>query len=492
MLAHTDDTSSFPGFVAAQPLYAGSRSTVFRARRIADDQPVILKVANASHTGTEEALARLRHEAAILAAICSKRVIHVDGVVMFGDEAALVEHDLGGESLDRYLARARFSLADALGLALGVAAALRDVHAAGIIHKDVNPNNIVYNARTGEIRLIDFDLATAWRTNHHGFVSPHSLEGTLRYMAPEQTGRMNRVTDSRADLYALGVTLFELVTGRLPFTDTDILSIVHAHLAVRPPAPETIDPSIPGPVSAIVMKLLAKAPEDRYQTADGLHADLRTCLDRLATAGEIGELALGQGDVAEHFELPTRLYGRAAELGVLTDAFERVCAGAVETVLVSGRSGVGKTSLARELFPRVTRERGYFLSGKFDQLRGDTPYPALVAGLDELVHHLLTETEDDLARWRDQISAAVAPNGGVVIDAIPTLRRIIGPQPAVVALDASSTRNRFHLTLQNLLQVFTTRAHPLVVFLDDMQWADPETIQLLKLVAMSGRPRPCS
>src|SRR6185436_1158448 len=156
-----------------------------------------------------------------------------------------------------------------------------DVHTAGIIHKDVTPGNIVYNAVSGQAQLIDFDVATALRTERHDFVSPGSLEGTLRYMAPEQTGRMNRVTDSRADLYALGVTLFELLTGRLPFVETDALSIVHAHVAVRPPPPETIDPTIPGPVSEIVMKLLAKAPEDRYQTAAGLLADLRTCLERL-------------------------------------------------------------------------------------------------------------------------------------------------------------------------------------------------------------------
>jgi predicted ATPase/signal transduction histidine kinase/tRNA A-37 threonylcarbamoyl transferase component Bud32 len=481
----TDPPASFPDYTAVERIYIGSRSTVYRARRAADDRPVMLKVANAGHATLGESLARLRHELGLLQAIRSDRVIRGLDVATSGHDAMLVVEDFGGESLDRYLARARFSLADALGLAIGVVAGLRDVHAAGIIHKDITPNNIVFNAATGETRLIDFDVATAWRTDHHGFVSPTTLEGTLLYMAPEQTGRMNRAIDSRADLYAFGVTLFELVTGRLPFVDTDILSIVHAHLAVRPPAPDTIDATIPRPVSAIVMRLLAKAPEDRYQTAEGLLADLETCVTRLARTGTVDDFALGSDDVTKDFELPTKLYGRSAELGVLASAFERIAAGAVETVLVSGHSGVGKTSVVRELFPQITRQRGYFLSGKFDQLRGDAPYPALVAAFDELTHHLLTQTEDELTRWREQIAAAIAPNGRIVIDAIPALERIIGAQPAVVALDAAATQGRFNLTLQKFIQVFTRRAHPLVLFLDDMQWADPESIQLLKLVALS-------
>ncbi|HEY0477799.1 MAG TPA: AAA family ATPase [Kofleriaceae bacterium] len=478
-------SSPFPGYAGIDRLHAGTRSTVYRARRIADGAPVILKVARASHAGLDESLARLRHELEILGSIRSDRVIRGHGVAVLGTDAVLVLEDAGGESLDRCLARARFSLADALGVAIGVAAALRDVHAAGIIHKDVTPGNIVFDAATGQARLIDFDLATAWRTDHDGFVSPNKLEGTLRYMAPEQTGRMNRVTDRRADLYALGVTLFELLTGRLPFLDTDVLSIVHAHLAVRPPAPDQLDPAIPRTLSAIVTRLLAKAPEDRYQTADGLLADLETCAARLAATGTIAEFAIGSHDGATRFALPTRLYGRATELGTLADAFQRTAAGAVETAVVTGHSGVGKTSVVRGLLPLVTRQRGYFLSGKFDQLRGDTPYPALVAAFDELIDHLLTETEDELARWRAQIAAAIAPNGRVVVQAIPALERVIGPQPEVVALDAAATRTRFQLTLQSFIQVFTRRAHPLVLFLDDMQWGDAESIHLLKLVAMS-------
>jgi hypothetical protein len=201
----------------------------------------------------------------------------------------------------------------------------------------------------GYVLVIDFDIATAWRTDHRGFVSPARLEGTLLYMAPEQTGRMNRATDGRADLYALGATLFEMLTGRPPFVDPDLLSIVHAHLAVRPPAPDAIDPELPRTVSAIVMKLLAKAPEDRYQTAEGLLSDLRTCAAQLATTGAIGAFALGRNDVADTLALPTRLYGRAEERRALAGAFERVCARTVETVLVAGPSGIGKTSVVREL-----------------------------------------------------------------------------------------------------------------------------------------------
>ncbi|HET9624505.1 MAG TPA: AAA family ATPase [Kofleriaceae bacterium] len=481
----TEQIPLFPDYAAIERLHVGARSTVYRGRRVVDGTPVILKIAHRGHATLGEALAVLRHELELLAAIKSDQVIRGLDVATFGGDAMLVLQDIGGESLDRYLARSRLALADALSLAIGVVAALRDVHAAGIIHKDVTPGNIVFNAATGETRLIDFDIATAWRTAETGFVSPRALEGTLRYMAPEQTGRMNRATDHRADLYAFGVTLFEMLTGRLPFTDSDTLSIVHAHLAVRPPAPHTIDPSLPRPVSAIVMKLLAKAPEDRYQTAEGLLVDLQTCLERYTLTGRIDDFALGRQDVPRQFELPSKLYGRGEELRALVKAFERCAAGAVETVLVAGRSGVGKTTLVRELFPLITRQRGYFLSGKFDQLRGETPYPALIAAFDELTHQLLTESEAELARWRDLITHALAPNAQVVIDAIPALERIIGAQPAVPALDPGATQGRFHATLQKLIQVFTRRDHPLVLFLDDMQWADADSIALLKLVALS-------
>jgi predicted ATPase/signal transduction histidine kinase/tRNA A-37 threonylcarbamoyl transferase component Bud32 len=475
----------FAGYGAIERIYEGARSVAYRARRLADDRPVILKVGHASHSTLDEALARLRHELAVLSTIKSERVNRAHEVTTIGKDAVLVVDDFGGESLERYLARGRFTLADALGLAIGVVAALRDVHAAGFIHRDIAPNNIVYNAATGQIRLIDFDIATAWRTDHQGFGAPSQLEGTLRYMAPEQTGRMNRAIDNRADLYAFGGTLFELLTGQLPFAETDLLAIVHAHLAVRPPSPDTIDRAIPPAVAAIVMKLLAKQPEDRYQTAEGLLADLRTCLEQLSTTGTVPSFPLGRDDIAKRFELPTRPYGRAAEIAVLTNAFERVATGSVEAVLVAGRSGVGKTTVARELFPLVTRARGYFLSGKFDQLRGDAPFAALVAAFDELIHLLLTESEDELARWRELITAAVGPNGQVVIDAIPALARVIGPQHPVVALDAASTQSRFNQTLQKLIQVFARRRHPLVLFLDDMQWADPESLHLLKLVMLS-------
>jgi predicted ATPase/signal transduction histidine kinase/tRNA A-37 threonylcarbamoyl transferase component Bud32 len=481
----TDQIPLFPEYAAIERLHVGARSTVYRGRGVADGTPVILKIANSSHATLGESLAKLRHELELLALVRSDHVVQALDLTTYGGEAVLVLQDFGGESLDRALARGRLPLADALGLALGVVAALRDVHAAGIIHKDVTPGNIVFNAATGETRLIDFDIATAWRTAHTGFVSPRALEGTLRYMAPEQTGRMNRATDHRADLYAFGVTLFELLTGRLPFTDTDSLSIVHAHLAVRPPAPHTLDAAIPRPVSAIVMKLLAKAPEDRYQTAEGVLVDLETCRERLTRTGRIDDFALARDDVPRQFELPSKLYGRGDELRALVKAFERCAAGAVETVLVAGHSGVGKTSMVRELFPLITRQRGYFVTGKFDQLRSETPYPALVTAFGELIHQLLTESEAELARWREQITAAIAPNGRVVVEAIPALEQILGPQPAVPALDAAATQSRFHAALSKFIQVFTRRDHPLVLFLDDMQWADSDSIQLLKLIAAS-------
>jgi predicted ATPase len=293
---------------------------------------------------------------------------------------------------------------------------------------------------------------------------------------------MNRSLDYRADLYSLGVTLYELFSGRLPHESSDPLESVHFHIAGKPAPLCDVDARIPAALSDIVMKLLQKAPEDRYQSASGLAADLRSCAEQLAMTQRIERFALATQDVVDRFEPPQKLYGREVEAGRLLEAFERIAAGSVEAVLISGHAGIGKTSLVQEIHLPITRRRGYFAAGKFDQLQQDVPFSALVDALQDLVEQLLTETEDAVLMWRQSIQAAVGVNGQVIVNVIPALELIIGPQPPVLPLPGFEAQNRFKLVFQNFIQVFARRSHPLVLFLDDMQWADAASLNLVTLI----------
>ena len=483
--APTSVEHGFPDYTIFERLHASERSAVYRARRMSDDRLVIIK-ASAPDLLPEEALVRYEREHELLGSLRSEGIITSYGVVRQADCAAIVLEDIGGISLKDHLQRGRVPMAEAIDIALAIARALRDVHTAGIVHRDVNAYNVIHNPTTRATRLIDFELATRWRMDNHGFIAPGALQGTLAYIAPEQTGRMNRRVDVRADLYSLGVTLYELFSGCLPYRGEDPTAIVHFHLAIEPPSLNQIDSNVPEVVSDIVMRLLAKAPEQRYQTAVALETDLGECARRLLETGAIERFGLSEDDVSDRFELPEKLYGREAQVASLLAAFERSAGGAVETVVASGCAGIGKTSIVRELYAPVTRRRGYFANGKFDLLWRDVSYVALVAALEDLVEQLLTENEASLARWRERILAAIAPNAQAVIDALPTVELVIGAQPPLVPLDAAAAHNRFCLTLQKFIQVFARKDHPLVLFLDDVQWADASSLNLLRMVATSA------
>jgi hypothetical protein len=390
--------------------------------------------------------------------------------------------------LKSWLARGRVSLEEGLRLAARLASIVGDVHAAQIIHKDINPHNIVYNPQTGVAKLIDFDIATQLRSEGARFSAAAGLEGTLAYIAPEQTGRMNRALDYRADLYSLGITIYELLTGVLPHDSGDPLEIVHFHIAGALTPPHVCDPQVPRVVSDIVAKLLAKAPEDRYQSAIGAAHDLAVCHEQLRTSGRIDTFPIAAHDAVDRFEPPQKLYGRSTNVDALLASFERVAKGCVEAVLVSGHAGVGKTALVQEIYEPVTRRRGYFAAGKFDQLRRDIPFSGLVNALQDLVQQLLTEDEGALADWRRAIQAAVAPNGRLLLDVLPALELIIGPQPSVPPLDAVAAQNRFNLVFKSFMKLFCTKQNaddphaPLVLFLDDMQWADPASLNLVTML----------
>src|SRR5215475_5036948 len=392
----------------------------------------------------------------------------------------LVLEDAGGEPLDRLIG-APMEVGRFLGLAIATTAAIGKLHQQGLVHRDIKPGNILVNGATGEVRLTGFGIASRLARERQSPHPPETIAGTLAYMAPEQTGRMNRSIDSRSDLYALGVTFYQMLTGALPFTAADPMEWVHCHLARRPVGPTERLKEIPGAVSAIVMKLLAKRPEDRYQTAAGLESDLRRCQTEWEALNRIDEFPLGEHDTADRLLIPEKLYGRRREVETLLASFERVVnGGAPELVLVSGYSGVGKSSVVNELQPVLVRPRGIFASGKFDQYKRDIPYSILAQAFQSLIRPLLGKSEADLAPWRDALREALGPNAGLIVDLVPEVKLIIGEPPPVPELPPQEAQRRFQLVFRQFIGVFARPEHPLALFLDDLQWLDAATLDLVE------------
>src|SRR5712692_6650169 len=391
----------------------------------------------------------------------------------------LVLEDPGGETLDRFLS-GPMEITQFLRLAFGLATALGGLHKRELIHKDVKPANVLVDPATGQIRLMGFGIASRLPRERQSPEPPEFIAGTLPYMAPEQTGRMNRSIDSRSDLYALGVTLYEMVTGTLPFTASDPMELVHAHIARQPTPPSERLNGIPGPVSAIIMKLLSKTAEERYQTAAGAESDLRRCLFEWETQNRIDEFPLGEHDTPDRLLIPEKLYGRESEIEALLAAFDRVVAGGKpELVLVSGYSGIGKSSIVNELHKPLVPPRGLFASGKFDQYKRDIPYATLAQAFQGLLRPLLSKSEAELSKWRDTLRVALDPNGQLIVDLVPELKLIMGEQPPVPEVPPQDAQRRFQLVLRRFISVFARPAHPLALFLDDLQWLDAATLDLL-------------
>jgi predicted ATPase/C4-dicarboxylate-specific signal transduction histidine kinase len=466
-----------PGYELAGLLHESARSMVWRGVRLRDGAPVAVKcIARGSASARD--LTRFRNEFELLRSLDVDGVMRAHELARTQDQIALVLDLFPGPSLRDWVQRDGPPLVDRLEAAMAAARVIGAVHAAGVIHKDISSRNILFDPSTRATRLIDFGLATRLRSQENKFRPAAALEGTLAYIAPEQTGRMNRSVDHRADWYSFGVTLYELFAGRLPLHSTDPLELVHFHIAGTPaPLHEVAD--VPVALSGVVAKLLRKAPEERYQSAAGVIADLARCLDELRGRGDVAVFEPGTQDVVERFEPPQRLYGRGRETAELTAAFGEVAAGGVHTVRVAGGAGIGKTSLVQEMHRAITQARGLFAAGKFDQLRRDVPFSALVDALHELVEQLLTGGAETVEQWRQEILAAVGSNGQVLLDVLPALELIIGRQPPVPALTGIEAQNRFTLVFQEFIQVFARREHPLVLFLDDMQWADQASLNLV-------------
>ncbi len=418
--------------------------------------------------------------------------VHVPGIrkaldyIKIGTQHALILEFVDGQTLKEAFVNQRRSLQDILKLAIALARRLDALHQRHIIHKDINPHNILVDPGSLSPTLIDFGIATQLDLKTSHLSSPEHLEGTLPYMSPEQTGRINRHIDYRTDFYALGITLYEMLTGHLPFEASDALGWVHAHLAAKPTPIREHNADIPLVLGAIVDKLMAKNPEDRYQSAHGLHHDLQACESQWQASGGIVPFELGQQDESAQFKVPEKLYGREREIECLMAGLDRVCQGSTELALISGFSGIGKSSIIDELIEPVTRRRAFFVSGKFDQFHRDIPYAPLLEAFRGLLRQVLAGSDEQIHAWRQRLMEAVGSNGQVLIDLLPEAELILGAQPSVPDLDAEQNRDRFQWVLENVVRAMAQPEHPLVIFLDDLQWADSATLSLLKSWLATG------
>jgi PAS domain S-box-containing protein len=456
--------------------------TLYRGRQRGNPSPV-LAVALAAERPSPQSLRRLEHEYSLAAELDSKWATRPLALTRHEGRMMLVLEDPGGEPLDTVLARGRgqpLELTRFLRVATSLATALGQVHRHGMIHKDVKPANVLVDD-AGNVRLTGFGIASRLPRESQPPAPPEVTAGTLAYMAPEQTGRMNRSIDSRSDLYSLGITCYEMLTGTLPFSAADPIEWIHCHIARRPVPPGERVTGVPPQLSAIVMKLLAKAAEERYQTAAGLEADLHRCLTEWEASRRIDSFPLSVHDVPDRLLIPETLYGREREIDALLTSFDRVVAsGTPELVLVSGYSGVGKSSVVYELHKALVAPRGLFASGKFDQYKRDIPYATLAQAFQSLLRSLLAQSDAELGRWRDALREALRDNGQLIVNLVPELEIVLGPQPPVADLAPQDAKYRFQMLFRRFVAVFARPEHPLALFLDDLQWLDAATLDLLE------------
>ena len=472
-----------------EQLHKSTNSLVYRGYQVFSEQPVVLKMLADAYPPPERIawfkreyeMTRQVQQPGIIKA-CDLITGKVETTEALGDRLIMVLEDFGGDSLSLLGLAGNLGLAEFLKLAIAITQCLEQLHGVRIIHKDINPSNIVFNPASGQVKLIDLGISTMLSSETQSFTNPRILEGTLAYISPEQTGRMNRAIDYRTDFYSLGVTFYELLVGELPFHSHEAIELVHSHIAKQPAAPHEVRTQLSPVLSEIILKLMAKNAEERYQSARGIQRDLEYCLHQLQTTNSVTFFSLGCQDVSGKFQIPQKLYGREAEIDRLLKAFARSCSGTSELVLVAGYSGVGKSALVKEVYKPITAKRGNFIAGKFDQYQRDIPYYAISQAFNQLGDRLVAESEDIFNDWKQKILTAVGHNGQVLIDVIPHLEFVIGPQPEIAKVGPQEAQNRFNLVCKRFIEAISTPAHPLVLFIDDLQWADGASLNLIRTI----------
>jgi predicted ATPase/signal transduction histidine kinase/tRNA A-37 threonylcarbamoyl transferase component Bud32 len=489
-----------PGYRLTEQIYNGSKTQVYRGLSEYNQTPVVIKLLLSEYPTFGE-LVQFRSQYTITKNLDIPGIVKPIALLNYHNAFAMVMEDVGGVSLAEYTANAELLdniqssnsdisspqtspllLDEFLPIAIQIVQTIEGLYHNRIIHKDIKPQNIIINPQTKEVKLIDFSISSLLPRENQEIQNPNVLEGTLAYMSPEQTGRMNRGIDYRTDFYSLGVTFYELLTGQLPFNSTQPMELVHCHIARIPTEPINLVPAMGVTVNNIIMKLMAKTPESRYQSAAGLRYDLEKCWQQWQENGKISEFVLGNRDICDRFIIPEKLYGRETEVKALLDAFDRISEGSSEIMLVAGFSGIGKTAVVNEVHKPIVRQRGYFIKGKFDQFKRDIPFSSWVQAFQNLMRQLLTESAAEVHKWRVKILEALGDNSQVIIEVIPELERLIGKQPEVPELEGNAAQNRFNLLFQKFIRLFATKEHPLVIFLDDLQWADSASLKLMQLL----------
>jgi serine/threonine protein kinase len=470
---------SKPAEYALERLWEDSEFVLSQGVREGDSTRVLV-LAPASEQPAPETFRRLEYAYSLRHELDSAWAVRPLSLEHHHGQPALVLERPGGNLLENLLGQP-MAPEQFLRVAISVAAALGSLHARGLIHRSLKPTNIFVELATGEARLTGIYLASRFPRGRAIPEPPEPTDATLAYMAPEQTGRMNRSTDLRSDLYAYGVTLYKMGTGVLPFSAKDPAEWIHCHLAVQPMAPNQREKAVPEQISAIIMRLLAKIPEERYQTAGGVEKDLRKCLAALESGGQIAPFPVGVHDVPDQLLISEKVYGRDLEIGSLLKAFKHVAShGTPELVLVSGYSGIGKSTVVNQLHQHLVPLRGLFASGKFDQHKGDIPYTTVTQVFQTLVRQILSKSDGEVSQWRDLFLEALGTNGQLISNLLPELELIIGKQPPVPDLPPKDAHHRFKLAFRRFLGLLARPEHPLALFLDDLQWADAGTLQLLE------------
>ena len=475
--------TKFIGYKIKNKIYQSTRSIIYSAQREDDKKQVVIKTLFEDYPSRHE-IARFHYEFQIQNKVESEAIVEVYSLENRDNKPVIVMEQFGEDLTNLITKNKGIDLTFFLDLAIQISKAIGEIHQHFIIHKDIKPHNILIDKQTKKIKIIDFGIATELsHENQHQH--SHGLKGSLAYISPEQTGRMNRSVDYRTDLYSLGVTFYELLSGRLPFeSNLDTMGWIHCHIAKIPEPLHLLQPEIPQAVSDIVTKLMSKNAEDRYLGTYGLIQDLENCRQQWKKTGVIKSFELALNDISNRFEIPQKLYGREKEIDLLMDSFETISNGESQIFLVGGYSGIGKSALINEVHKPIVERHGYFIEGKFDQFQRNVPYSAITQAFSSLIKQLMTESPEQLGKWREKLLSTLGPNGQVLIDIIPELEQVIGEQPEVPHLGVEENQNRFNMVFQEFLKLFTQQEHPLVLFIDDLQWVDSATLNLIKLFVL--------
>jgi PAS domain S-box-containing protein len=468
-------------------IYESEKTKIYRAVDISEnnENEVVIKVLNKRKPNAVD-IGKIRNEYMIVNKIDHPNVIRNYDMITFNGSPAIVMEDIGGESLLRIWEKSKRSLIEKIQIACQIATALEGIHKKNIIHKDINPANIIWSPMLDIIKIIDFGISNVRSEHYYKNVNTNKLEGTFAFMAPEQTGKMNRIVDHRSDLYSYGCTLYWLFTGNYPFVEKDPSKLLYAHIAKYPKSPASLNKKIPDVISDIIMKLMAKDTDNRYLGIVGVKHDLECCKNQFKKEKKISNFKIAQNDILKKFQIPKVLYGRASEKKIILSKFENACKGNVpELLLVTGESGSGKTLLVKELQRSIAERNGLYLSGKFDEMESSIPHGGIIQVLEELFEYLLQESQKRLDAWKEKINSAIRPNGRILIDVVPNAKIIIGSQPKLIDVPAHETENRFIQTIKNIVEIFAKKESPLIIFFDDLQWSDSVTLQIIEEIMFS-------